>query len=219
MRIHRVYTKTGDRGETGLIGGERVRKDSLRIESYGTVDELQAVLGMLRAALAESDRPEPSRAGVAANHRVQQDPSDRARTLATPAAAPAVRETMVPLRSCLAALSLGLAAALAAAAAPPHAELPDEARAIIAELVACGTRHSLSSWTDPRRGIGCGRDAVVRRFQEISARHGGRLQVVVDKYQTSAPRTGNVAVPMENVYAVLPGTDPALRKTAFVVSG
>jgi len=96
---------------------------------------------------------------------------------------------------------------------------PDEAHGIIAELVACGTRHSMSSWTDPKRGIGCGRDAVVRRFGEIAERSGGRLKVVVDKYQASAPRTGNVPVPMENVYAVLEGTDPVLRKTVFVVSG
>lgn len=96
---------------------------------------------------------------------------------------------------------------------------PDEARGIIAELVSCGTRHSMSSWTDPKRGIGCGRDAVARRFGEIAERSGGRLKVVVDKYQTSAPRTGNVPVPMENVYAVLEGTDPVLRKTVFAVSG
>src|SRR4051812_46961042 len=106
-----------------------------------------------------------------------------------------------------------------AAAAPPHAETPDEVHGIIAELAGCGTRHSLSSWTDPKRGIGCARDAVVRRFGEIAERSGSRLKVVVDKYQTSAPRTGNVPVPMENVYAILEGTDPVLRKTAFVVSG
>jgi len=117
----------------------------------------------------------------------------------------------------LAMLSLTLAAAPASPA--PHPETADEARAIDAELVACGTRHSLSSWSDPKRGIGCGRDAIVRRFEAIAQRSGGRLKVVVDKYQTSAPRTGNVAVPMENVYAVLAGTDPVLRKTAFVVSG
>jgi hypothetical protein len=108
---------------------------------------------------------------------------------------------------------------LVLAAAPPHVETPDEARSIIAELVGCGTRHSLSSWTDPKRGIGCARDAVVRRFGEIAQRSGGRLKVVVDKYQTSSPRTSNVPVPMENVYAILEGTDPVLKKTAFIVSG
>ncbi len=45
------------------------------------------------------------------------------------------------------------------------------------------------------------------------------MRVVVDKFETSAPRTRNVPVPMENVYAILPGTDPALERTAFVVSG
>jgi len=85
MRIYKVYTRTGDRGETALVGGERIPKDAPRIESYGTVDELQAVLGMLRAALAESDRePEVCRETLAAIHRVQQDLFDLGSTLATP---------------------------------------------------------------------------------------------------------------------------------------
>ncbi len=42
----RIYTKTGDDGTTGLFGGNRVKKFSLRIESYGTVDELNAVVGV-----------------------------------------------------------------------------------------------------------------------------------------------------------------------------
>jgi cob(I)alamin adenosyltransferase len=45
----RIYTKTGDSGETGLFGGPRVRKDDVRIEAYGTVDELNAALGLARA--------------------------------------------------------------------------------------------------------------------------------------------------------------------------
>jgi cob(I)alamin adenosyltransferase len=45
----KIYTKTGDTGETGLYGGGRVRKDAPRIEAYGTVDELNAVLGLARA--------------------------------------------------------------------------------------------------------------------------------------------------------------------------
>lgn len=45
------------------------------------------------------------------------------------------------------------------------------------------------------------------------------MRVVVDKFETSSPRTKNASVPMENVYAILPGTDPALERTAFVVSG
>lgn len=44
----KVYTKKGDAGQTGLIGGTRVSKSSLRIESYGTVDELNSYIGLLR---------------------------------------------------------------------------------------------------------------------------------------------------------------------------
>src|SRR5262245_17969606 len=46
----KIYTKTGDRGDTGLFGGPRVSKDAPRIEAYGTVDELNSVLGVARAA-------------------------------------------------------------------------------------------------------------------------------------------------------------------------
>jgi cob(I)alamin adenosyltransferase len=45
----KIYTKTGDTGETGLFGGGRVAKDDLRVEAYGDVDELNAVLGMARS--------------------------------------------------------------------------------------------------------------------------------------------------------------------------
>jgi cob(I)alamin adenosyltransferase len=48
ISITRVYTRTGDRGETGLVGGRRVPKDSLRIEAYGTMDELNAIVGIVR---------------------------------------------------------------------------------------------------------------------------------------------------------------------------
>lgn len=45
----KIYTKTGDAGETSLLGGERVRKDHHRIEAYGTIDELNSQVGMMRA--------------------------------------------------------------------------------------------------------------------------------------------------------------------------
>ncbi|HTR56162.1 MAG TPA: cob(I)yrinic acid a,c-diamide adenosyltransferase [Kofleriaceae bacterium] len=54
MRIDRVYTRGGDRGETSLIGGERVSKADPRLECYGTIDELNAVLGLVVEALAQS---------------------------------------------------------------------------------------------------------------------------------------------------------------------
>jgi cob(I)alamin adenosyltransferase len=50
----RIYTKTGDLGETGLFGGKRIPKDDLRIEAYGTVDELNAVVGLLTDGVADS---------------------------------------------------------------------------------------------------------------------------------------------------------------------
>ena len=45
----KIYTKTGDKGETGLFGGARVSKASLRVEAYGQVDELNSVLGLVRS--------------------------------------------------------------------------------------------------------------------------------------------------------------------------
>jgi cob(I)alamin adenosyltransferase len=48
IRITRVYTRTGDQGTTALVGGARVAKDSPRIVAYGTIDELNAILGLAR---------------------------------------------------------------------------------------------------------------------------------------------------------------------------
>jgi hypothetical protein len=92
-------------------------------------------------------------------------------------------------------------------------------KALIEQLVACGTRLSLSSWTDPKRGIGCGRDHIVARLQEIANGSGGKLQVVVDKFESTSERTGAKPLPLESVYAILPGSDPKLAKTLFIVSG
>ncbi len=51
----RIYTKTGDDGTTGLFGGARLPKDHIRIEAYGTVDELNAVIGWLMTSHAHSE--------------------------------------------------------------------------------------------------------------------------------------------------------------------
>jgi cob(I)alamin adenosyltransferase len=45
----KIYTKTGDDGTTGLIGGSRVKKYDSRLEAYGTIDELNSVIGVLRS--------------------------------------------------------------------------------------------------------------------------------------------------------------------------
>jgi cob(I)alamin adenosyltransferase len=54
IALNRIYTRAGDQGQTHLAGGQRVAKDSLRIECYGTVDELNAFVGMAGVSSAES---------------------------------------------------------------------------------------------------------------------------------------------------------------------
>ncbi|MCS7036251.1 MAG: cob(I)yrinic acid a,c-diamide adenosyltransferase [Saprospiraceae bacterium] len=49
----KIYTKTGDAGQTGLFGGSRVSKSHIRVEAYGTVDELNAFIGLLHDSLSE----------------------------------------------------------------------------------------------------------------------------------------------------------------------
>ncbi len=56
IHINRVYTRSGDHGETGLVGGKRVRKDSARIEAYGDIDELNAALGLARVFNGERSK-------------------------------------------------------------------------------------------------------------------------------------------------------------------
>jgi hypothetical protein len=92
-------------------------------------------------------------------------------------------------------------------------------RSLIHELVGCGTRLTLSSWTDPKRGAGCGRDHVAARFNEIAKDSGGKLQVVVDKFESTSTRTSGKPIPLENVYAILPGSEEKTAKTIFIVSG
>jgi len=92
-------------------------------------------------------------------------------------------------------------------------------RALIDQLVSCGTRLSLSSWTDAKRGIGCGRDHIVARLNEIAKDSGGKLQVVVDKFDSTSERTSGKPLHLESVYAILPGSDAKLAKTLFIVSG
>jgi cob(I)alamin adenosyltransferase len=53
IALNRIYTKGGDKGETALAGGQRVPKDSLRIEAYGTVDELNAFIGLASVTCGE----------------------------------------------------------------------------------------------------------------------------------------------------------------------
>jgi cob(I)alamin adenosyltransferase len=59
IALNRIYTKRGDAGETSLVGGQRVSKDAARIEAYGTVDELNAFLGVATVSCGEDPRLAP----------------------------------------------------------------------------------------------------------------------------------------------------------------
>jgi cob(I)alamin adenosyltransferase len=85
ISITRVYTRTGDGGETGLVGGGRVPKDSPRIEAYGTVDELNAVVGIVRTFNEERfDEGEHHRWLDEVLRRIQNELFDLGSELATP---------------------------------------------------------------------------------------------------------------------------------------
>jgi cob(I)alamin adenosyltransferase len=83
IRITRVYTRTGDRGETALVGGRRVAKDSQRIVAYGTVDELNSVLGIVRALLPKK-RTTAEESLLEILTRIQNELFDLGSELATP---------------------------------------------------------------------------------------------------------------------------------------
>lgn len=85
MRITRVYTRTGDRGTTRLVDGAEVAKDAVRIEAYGTVDECNATIGLVRDALS-SPTSDPLRRLDAVLESIQHDLFDLGADLATPAA-------------------------------------------------------------------------------------------------------------------------------------
>ena len=77
VRLNRIYTKAGDGGETRLVGGQKVPKDSPRIAAYGTVDELNAAVGIVLAG----ETPEPIRDALL---RVQNELFDLGADLSVP---------------------------------------------------------------------------------------------------------------------------------------
>src|SRR5687767_5629399 len=83
VRLNRIYTKTGDAGQTRLVGGQKVAKNSLRIECYGTVDELMACLGLARTAMETPDAPPGAAELVKALHRIQNELFNLGSDLAT----------------------------------------------------------------------------------------------------------------------------------------
>src|ERR1700761_6750657 len=82
-----IATKRGDGGETGLAGGIRVSKSSVRVEAYGTVDELNSVLGVARASCTDEDLRERTK-------RIQRELFQIGSGLATP---PESRKAQVPV--------------------------------------------------------------------------------------------------------------------------
>ncbi|RUT29405.1 cob(I)yrinic acid a,c-diamide adenosyltransferase [Arsenicitalea aurantiaca] len=80
VRLNRIYTRTGDDGTTGLVRGPRRKKHDLRIESFGTVDEANAVIGMARLETSGMPRVDTLLA------RIQNDLFDLGSDLATPGA-------------------------------------------------------------------------------------------------------------------------------------
>jgi cob(I)alamin adenosyltransferase len=84
IRITKVYTRKGDRGETALVGGRRVAKDAPRVVAYGAIDELNSVLGVVRAT-AEIEQPSATLARLREIlQKLQNDLFDLGSELATP---------------------------------------------------------------------------------------------------------------------------------------
>ncbi len=85
----KIYTRSGDEGETGLFGGGRVPKSHIRVEAYGAVDELNATLGMAVQTVADSE--------ISARiQRIQQDLFTLGASLATPGAEDGSARAKVP---------------------------------------------------------------------------------------------------------------------------
>ena len=84
IALNRIYTRAGDSGQTRLVGGQRVAKDDLRIECYGTVDELNAFVGAARLTAQEYSRTcTPLTAFAATLKRVQHELFNLGSILAT----------------------------------------------------------------------------------------------------------------------------------------
>lgn len=84
LALNRIYTRRGDAGETSLAGGQRIPKDSRRIEAYGTVDELNSFLGLASTSIQEKTGTDP-RIGLLAGmvRRVQHELFNLGSILAT----------------------------------------------------------------------------------------------------------------------------------------
>jgi ATP:cob(I)alamin adenosyltransferase len=87
----KITTKTGDKGQTSIFGGERVDKDNVRIEANGTMDELNSAIGVLRSHIKESDER------YATILNIQKDIMALMSLLATPSNCNKINQTEFPL--------------------------------------------------------------------------------------------------------------------------
>lgn len=86
VKLTKIYTKTGDDGTTGLVTGQRVRKDDPRVEAYGTVDEANAAIGVVVVLCEQAGAAGDPAAGKLADvlRQIQHDMFDLGADLATP---------------------------------------------------------------------------------------------------------------------------------------
>lgn len=87
----KIYTKKGDQGTTGLYGGKRVYKDDVRVDCYGTLDEVNSTIGLLRVKLGNEHAWQPNL------HRIQKDMMDMMSHLARPSDSKKVNTNPMPV--------------------------------------------------------------------------------------------------------------------------
>jgi cob(I)alamin adenosyltransferase len=118
----KIYTRTGDKGQTGLIGGDRVAKSTLRVAAYGEVDELNAVVGAAISELESSDY-------LQALERIQRTLFELGAELATPPGGEASRGTPLVTAERVTGLEIAIDALSERLAPLRHFILPGGSRA------------------------------------------------------------------------------------------
>lgn len=86
----KIYTKKGDKGTTGLFGGKRVHKDVVRVDCFGTLDEVNSTIGLLRVKLGNDHTWQPNL------HKIQKDMMDMMSHLARPSDAKKINTNPMP---------------------------------------------------------------------------------------------------------------------------
>jgi cob(I)alamin adenosyltransferase len=171
----KIYTRTGDRGETSLLGGRRARKSSQRVEAYGTVDELNAFLGL---ALAYSGS---GLGGIGPQDSVGQEQNDLGSAIA------AVQKELFLLGADLAQPSVAgspdVAGSPAAASGSNAAESPAEASSAD-ESGPSGSSDPATSGATAHAATTPGASGAAQSAERrITAGHVRRLESLIDQFQ------------------------------------